>query len=112
MAQDAGLAFVPEDRLGTGLVGNMGMADNLMLRDYHKSRGMLLSYRSVAERVRKVVAEYGIVAASPAAPVRMMSGGNLQSCCSPVKSPPTRKRLYWPIRSGASISARPRWYTG
>lgn len=106
VAQDAGLAFVPEDRLGTGLVGNMGMADNLMLRDYHKSRGMLLSYRSVAERVRKVVAEYGIVAASPAAPVRMMSGGNLQKLllAREIAANPKALILAYPIR-GLDIGA-------
>ena len=30
------LAFVPEDRLGMGLVGNMGITDNVLLKRYRK----------------------------------------------------------------------------
>ena len=33
------LSFVPEDRLGMGLVGNMDIVDNMMLRSYRKGRG-------------------------------------------------------------------------
>ena len=33
------LSFVPEDRLGMGLVGSMGMTDNMMLKSYDKGSG-------------------------------------------------------------------------
>ena len=37
------LSFVPEDRLGMGLVGNMDIVDNMMLRSYRRGKGMFLS---------------------------------------------------------------------
>ena len=42
--KDAGvaLAFVPEDRLGMGLVGGMGMTGNMMLRSWNKSKGFFI----------------------------------------------------------------------
>lgn len=76
-----GMAFVPEDRLGTGLVGNMDMADNLLLRNYWKEsagKGPFLDYASVGPAVEEAIREYEIAVADPKAPVRLMSGGNLQ----------------------------------
>lgn len=32
------LAFVPEDRIGMGLVGDMDMTDNMMLRSYRNGK--------------------------------------------------------------------------
>lgn len=36
------LAFVPEDRIGMGLVGDMDMTDNMMLRSYRNGKGPFL----------------------------------------------------------------------
>lgn len=33
-----GLAFVPEDRFGMGLVGSMDLVDNIMLRSYKSGK--------------------------------------------------------------------------
>ncbi len=76
-----GLAFVPEDRLGTGLVGNMNMADNLLLRSYWKKsagKGIFLDYAAVQPAVEEAIRSYDIAVADSRAPVRLMSGGNLQ----------------------------------
>ncbi|MDD3242364.1 MAG: ABC transporter ATP-binding protein [Eubacteriales bacterium] len=78
---DEGLAFVPEDRLGTGLVGNMNMADNLLLRTYwskEAGKGMNIDYSKVNAKVDEAIAEYDIAVGNKKAPVRLMSGGNLQ----------------------------------
>ncbi len=40
------LSFVPEDRLGMGLVGNMDLSDNMMLRSFRKGRGILTDRKS------------------------------------------------------------------
>ncbi|MGI6316744.1 MAG: ABC transporter ATP-binding protein [Christensenellales bacterium] len=75
---NAGVSFVPEDRLGTGLIGNMDAVDNMMLRDYYRSKGIFLRYKEAKKRTEDAVKEYDISMASLQAPVRLMSGGNLQ----------------------------------
>ncbi|MBA2365719.1 MAG: ABC transporter ATP-binding protein [Actinobacteria bacterium] len=76
---EAGLAYVPEDRLGTGLVGAMDATANVMLKSLSKHRrGPLLDYRSAARRTKDLVEQFGIKMSSLDAPVRLMSGGNLQ----------------------------------
>lgn len=49
--RDAGvhLSFVPEDRLGMGLVGTMGMTDNMMLKSYGEGRSPLVDHRAPRE---------------------------------------------------------------
>ncbi len=76
-----GLSFVPEDRLGTGLVGGMDMADNIILRSYWQQsvgKGAFLDYGAVKPLVAEAVKQYDIAVADVDAPVRLMSGGNLQ----------------------------------
>jgi ABC-type uncharacterized transport system ATPase subunit len=78
--RDAGvhLAFVPEDRLGMGLVGSMGMTDNMMLKSYDAGRLPVADRktpRKLAERVRKTL---GVVTPSVNTPVSRLSGGNVQ----------------------------------
>ena len=51
------LSFVPEDRLGMGLVGNMDLADNMMLRSFRKGRGIFTDSKSRASLRRTVVNE-------------------------------------------------------
>ena len=78
--RDAGihLAFVPEDRLGMGLVGSMGMTDNMMLKTYDNGKSLLTDRKSpkkLAERVRK---KLGVVTPSINTAVSRLSGGNVQ----------------------------------
>ena len=49
------LSFVPEDRLGMGLVGSMDIIDNMMLRSY--KRGKLLFVESKKDKKAKADAE-------------------------------------------------------
>ena len=72
------LSFVPEDRLGMGLVGSMGMTDNMMLKSYGKGRSPMVDRhapRELAEEVRKTL---GVVTPSVQTPVSRLSGGNVQ----------------------------------
>ena len=36
------LSFVPEDRLGMGLVGSMDMVDNILLKEYDRQLGFFV----------------------------------------------------------------------
>ena len=72
------LAFVPEDRLGMGLVGNMGMTGNMMLRSYRDGRGIFTDRKSPRVLAEKVKEELEVVTPNINVPVRRLSGGNVQ----------------------------------
>jgi ABC-type uncharacterized transport system ATPase subunit len=77
----AGVAYVPEDRLGTGVAPSLSIAANLVLKGYresHASRGPLLRLGKIRERAVELIHRYRIAAPGPAAPARLLSGGNLQ----------------------------------
>jgi simple sugar transport system ATP-binding protein len=72
------LAFVPEDRLGMGLVGDMGMTDNMLLRSYEKGNTPFLETRKPHETAVEVKDELAVLTPSLDTPVRKLSGGNVQ----------------------------------
>ena len=72
------LAFVPEDRLGMGLVGSMDMTDNMMLRSYRRGKSEFLDRKTPGKLAAKVKNQLEIVTPSISAPVGRMSGGNVQ----------------------------------
>ncbi len=77
----AGLRFVPEDRLGIGLVPQLDITENVMLRDYREpplARGLLLDRRAGRERALRLMREYDVRAPGIDTPVRALSGGNQQ----------------------------------
>ena len=72
------LSFVPEDRLGMGLVANMDLTDNVMLRSYGDGRGSFLNRKNPRERTEKIVDGLKVVTPSLSTPIRKLSGGNVQ----------------------------------
>ncbi len=72
------LAFVPEDRLGMGLVGNMGMTDNVMLKRYRKGQGPFLHRKQPEQTAQKIKDELEVLTPDLDYPVRRLSGGNVQ----------------------------------
>lgn len=78
--RDAGvhLAFVPEDRLGMGLVGSMGMTGNMLLKSYGNGHSILTDMKSPAKLAEKVKEELEVVTPSINTPVSRLSGGNVQ----------------------------------
>ena len=72
------LSFVPEDRLGMGLVGNMGISDNMMLRSYRKGATAFLETRKPRSLAEKIVTDLEVVTPGIKTPVRRLSGGNVQ----------------------------------
>jgi ABC-type uncharacterized transport system ATPase subunit len=77
----AGVAYVPEDRLGTGLAPSLSIASNLVLKSYRDgsaSHGPLLRLRRITDRAIELIRQYGIAASGPHAQARQLSGGNLQ----------------------------------
>ncbi|MBQ7372407.1 MAG: ABC transporter ATP-binding protein [Blautia sp.] len=72
------LAFVPEDRLGMGLVGNMGMPGNMMVRSYLNGRMPFLKRRDPKKLSEKIKNDLEVVTPNINYPVRRLSGGNVQ----------------------------------
>ncbi len=73
-----GMAFVPEDRLGMGLVGSMGMTGNMMLRSWKNGKGALLKKKEPENLANDVWKELDVVTPGINYPVRRLSGGNVQ----------------------------------
>ena len=72
------LSFVPEDRLGMGLVGNMDIVDNMMLRSYRKGNSVFVDRKRPGDLADKIVKELEVVTPNTHTPVRRLSGGNVQ----------------------------------
>ncbi len=72
------LSFVPEDRLGMGLVGSMGTTDNMMLRNYRKGPAMFLDRKPSRELAEQIIRDLEVLTPSVNTPVRRLSGGNVQ----------------------------------
>ena len=72
------MSFVPEDRLGMGLVGGMGMTDNMLLKNYHEQKGFLLDRKPAAKLAGHLIEQLSIDTPGADTPVRRLSGGNVQ----------------------------------
>ncbi|MCI6375937.1 MAG: ABC transporter ATP-binding protein [Clostridiales bacterium] len=72
------LSFVPEDRLGMGLVGSMGMVDNMMLKSYGAGRSPIADRRAPRHLAEEIKEELAVVTPSISTPVSRLSGGNVQ----------------------------------
>ena len=73
-----GLSFVPEDRLGMGLVANMDLTDNMMLRSFRSGHSFFTDRNKPRKLAQQVVKELEVVTPSISTPVRRLSGGNVQ----------------------------------
>lgn len=72
------MSFIPEDRLGMGLVASMGMVDNLLLKDYHKQKGIFIDRKPVIEKAKEMVEKFEIKTPDVYHPIKYLSGGNIQ----------------------------------
>jgi ABC-type uncharacterized transport system ATPase subunit len=77
----AGVAYIPEDRLGTGVAPGLSVASNVVLKSYREppaSRGPILFTRKIRELALSLMDRYDVRASGPDVPARQLSGGNLQ----------------------------------
>ncbi len=72
------LSFVPEDRLGMGLVGNMDLTDNMMLRSFRRGKTVFTDRKAPHDLAETVVKDLEVVTPGVSTPVRRLSGGNVQ----------------------------------
>ena len=94
------LAFVPEDRLGMGLVASMGMTDNMMLRSYKKGHGFFSHRKEPHDLAERIMRDLGVVTPSTEWPVGRMSGGNVQKVLvgREIASSPQVLMVAYPVR--------------
>ena len=94
------LSFVPEDRLGMGLVGNMDITDNMMLRSYRKGKSLFLERKAPKNLAQKIIEDLEVVTPGTSTPVRRLSGGNVQKVLvgREIAAAPTVLMAAYPVR--------------
>ncbi len=100
------LSFVPEDRLGMGLVGNMDIIDNMMLRSYQKGRGFFLHRREPRDLAQHIIEDLQVATPGATTPVRQLSGGNVQKVLvgREIAAAPSVLMAAYPVR-GLDVNA-------
>ncbi len=94
------LSFVPEDRLGMGLVGNMDIVDNMMLRSYRKGKSVFLERNAPRNLAMHIIEDLEVVTPNANTPVRRLSGGNVQKVLvgREIAASPTVLMAAYPVR--------------
>lgn len=94
------LSFVPEDRLGMGLVGNMDIVDNMMLRSYKKGNSIFLDRKKPKSLADDIIESLEVVTPGASTPVRRLSGGNVQKVLvgREIASNPKVLMVAYPVR--------------
>ena len=94
------LSFVPEDRLGMGLVGNMDIVDNMMLRSYRRGKSVFLKRKEPKDLAERIIDQLKVVTPDANTPVRRLSGGNVQKVLvgREIAAAPTVLMVAYPAR--------------
>ena len=94
------LSFVPEDRLGMGLVGQMDIVDNMRLRSYRKGKSFFLERKTPRSLAERIIDQLEVVTPSANTPVRRLSGGNVQKVLvgREIAASPTVLMAAYPVR--------------
>ena len=94
------MSFVPEDRLGMGLVGSMDMVDNMLLKSYKKNKGAIIDKKPSRKLAEELIDKLSITTPGVETPVRMLSGGNVQKVLlgREIESEPNVLITAYPVR--------------
>ncbi|MBE7064936.1 MAG: ABC transporter ATP-binding protein [Ruminococcaceae bacterium] len=94
------LSFVPEDRLGMGLVANMDIVDNMMLRSYNDGKTVFVERKEPKNLAERIIEQLEVVTPNAQTPVRQLSGGNVQKVLvgREIASSPTVLMAAYPVR--------------
>ena len=72
------MSFIPEDRLGMGLVASMDMVDNILLKQYHYNKGFFVQRKPAADKAREIIKKLDVQTPGVNHPIKNLSGGNIQ----------------------------------
>lgn len=94
------MSFVPEDRLGMGLVASMGMTENMLLKSYNNKKGAFIDRKPAKELAEKLIEKLDIKTPGTETPVRLLSGGNVQKVLlgREIESKPNLLITAYPVR--------------
>ena len=94
------MSFIPEDRLGMGLVVNMDIIDNMMLRSYRRGKSVFLERKKPKNLAENIIEQLEVVTPSARTPVRRLSGGNVQKVLvgREIAASPTVLMVAYPVR--------------
>ncbi|MDF2987551.1 MAG: ATPase component of uncharacterized ABC-type transporter [Eubacterium sp.] len=100
------MSFIPEDRLGMGLVASMGMVDNMILKEYQNQKGIIIDKKPAKKLSRELIKKLEINTPGIHHPVRQLSGGNIQKVLlgREIESNPHLLITAYPVR-GLDINA-------
>ena len=76
-----GIAHIPEDRHKYGLILDMSLDYNLILKEYYRmpySKSSFLNFKAIANRSKDLIDKYDVRTVSEKVPARSLSGGNQQ----------------------------------
>ncbi len=94
------IGFVPEDRLGMGLVASMSMTGNMLLKKYDNGKGLFVDRKSAEKSARELIDKLDIITPNIDTPVRLLSGGNVQKVLlgREIESNPDILIVAYPVR--------------
>ena len=72
------MSFIPEDRLGMGLVGSMNIIDNVLLKAYQNMPGLFVDRKKGKQVANEIIDRFEIATPSAYHEVKKLSGGNIQ----------------------------------
>ncbi len=100
------MSFIPEDRLGMGLIASMGMVDNMILKEYQNQKGLFIEKKTARNLAHKLIKKLDIKTPGVHHPVRQLSGGNIQKVLlgREIESNPHLLITAYPVR-GLDINA-------
>jgi simple sugar transport system ATP-binding protein len=83
-----------------GLVGNMDIVDNMMLRSYSKGHSAFLERKKPKDLAKRIIHDLEVVTPSASTPVRRLSGGNVQKVLvgREIAASPTVLMVAYPVR--------------
>lgn len=77
-----GIGHIPDDRIGMGVVPDLGMPKSMVLKNYKESRfsfkGIFLKKAEITNYTKKLIKKFNIKTSGMSSPVKLLSGGNLQ----------------------------------
>jgi simple sugar transport system ATP-binding protein len=78
---EAGLSYIPEERMHDGAIKDFSVAENLILQDHvwrPYSNGVFLDFKVIDQHAQKMIRDFNVKTPSAETPVRNLSGGNIQ----------------------------------
>ncbi len=78
---DAGLSYIPEERMHDGAIKDFTVAENLILQDHIRppfSKGIFLDFKYISGHARQMIANFNVKTPSQETLIKNLSGGNIQ----------------------------------